>query len=64
MTIAKLFHVSEGQYAEAMGDRLAEASPAAEIPMPKREVISRQKRPLQNRRSSQKKVSRQRTENR
>ena len=36
MTIAKFFHVSEGQYAEAMGDRLAEAIPAAEIPMPKR----------------------------
>ena len=36
MTIAKFGHVSETQYAEAMGARLAEALPVAEIPLPKR----------------------------
>ena len=36
MTIAKFGHVSEGQYAEAMGDRAAEAVPVREIPMPRR----------------------------
>ena len=36
MTIAKFGHVSEGQYAEAMGDRAAEAVPVKDIPMPRR----------------------------
>ena len=36
MTIARFGHVSEGQYAEAMGDRLAEAIPVAGIPLPRR----------------------------
>ena len=36
MTIAKFRHVSEAQYAEAMGDRLAEAIPVGDIPLPKR----------------------------
>jgi len=36
MKIAKFGHVSEGQYAEAMGERLAEALPVAEIPLPRR----------------------------
>ncbi len=36
MSIAKFGHVSAAQYAEAMGDRLADAVPVAEVPLPKR----------------------------
>ena len=36
MSIAKFGHVSEGQYAETMGDRQAAAMPVADIPLPKR----------------------------
>ena len=36
MTVAKFGHVSAEQWAEAMGDRAAEALPLAEIPMPRR----------------------------
>ena len=36
MTIAKFGHVSEKQYAGAMGERLVAAIPVAEIPLPKR----------------------------
>ena len=36
MAIAKFTHVSGEQYAEAMGERLAEAVPVAEIPLPRR----------------------------
>ena len=36
MKIAKFGHVSDAQYAEAMGDRLPEALQVAAIPLPKR----------------------------
>ena len=36
MRIAKFGHVSAEQYAEAMGDRAAEAVPVEEIPLPRR----------------------------
>ena len=36
MTIAKFGRVSEQQWAEAMGERAAEALPLAEIPLPRR----------------------------
>ena len=36
MSIARFTHVSEGQYAEAMGDRVTEAVPVKDIPMPRR----------------------------
>ncbi len=36
MAIARFTHVSEGQYREAWGERLAEAVPVREIPLPKR----------------------------
>ena len=36
MTVAKFGHVSAEQWAEAMGDRAAEALPLAEIPLPRR----------------------------
>ena len=36
MTIAKFGRVSENQWAEAMGERAAEALPLADIPLPKR----------------------------
>ena len=36
MNIAKFGHVSAGQYAEAMGERIAAAMSVADIPLPKR----------------------------
>ena len=36
MTVAKFGHVSASQWAEAMGERAAEALPLAEIPLPRR----------------------------
>ncbi len=36
MTVAKFGHVSAAQWAEAMGDRAAEAMPLEEIPLPRR----------------------------
>lgn len=36
MTVAKFGHVSAEQWAEAMGDRAAEALPLTEIPLPRR----------------------------
>ena len=36
MTIARFTHVSPGQYAEAMGERAADAMRVEEIPLPKR----------------------------
>ena len=36
VSIAKFGHVSAGQYAEAMGERIAEALKVEEIPLPKR----------------------------
>ena len=36
MAIARFGHVSAAQYAEAMGDRIAEAIPVEGIPLPKR----------------------------
>ena len=36
MTVAKFGHVSAAQWAEAMGDRAAEALPLEEIPIPRR----------------------------
>lgn len=36
MSIARFTRVSAAQYAEAMGERLADAVPVAEIPLPKR----------------------------
>ena len=36
MSIAKFGHVSDAQYAEAMGERLPEALRVADIPLPKR----------------------------
>ena len=36
MTIAKFGRVSEAQWAEAMGEKAAEALPLAEIPLPRR----------------------------
>ena len=39
MSIARFGHVSAAQYAEAMGDRLADAIPVEEIPLPKRATV-------------------------
>ena len=36
MTVAKFGHVSASQWAEAMGERAAEALPLEEIPLPRR----------------------------
>ena len=36
MKIAKFGHVSAEQYAEAMGERAADAVPVADIPLPRR----------------------------